>query len=101
MALLAGNMDAAFQLFAGPSTRTHVLGIGGKRSARSATDAGVALMVKRKEPECRAALNRPRRPRLSSRQAGSLSTIAFRWAAETDRPAADSRELAIVRDAAL
>src|SRR5260370_23685135 len=49
MVLLAGDMDAAFQLLAGPSARTYVLGIGRKRCAGSASYAGVALVIKRKD----------------------------------------------------
>src|ERR1700716_1220914 len=49
MALLAGDMDAAFQLLAGPSPRTQVLGVGRKRRARRASNAGVALVIERKD----------------------------------------------------
>src|ERR1700704_4460125 len=59
MALLAGDMDAAFELLAGPSPRAQVLGVGWKRCARGASNAGVALVIKRKDRDLPAFQIRP------------------------------------------
>src|SRR5580700_11023034 len=43
------DVNSAFELLAGPATGAGIGGIGGKRGARRASDAGIALLVQREQ----------------------------------------------------
>src|SRR5438270_3304551 len=49
MALFARDVDTALEFATAPAPGTEVLGIGWRRGARGATDAGVSVIVQRKQ----------------------------------------------------
>src|SRR5580658_2005819 len=52
--LFALDVNAALQLLAAPAARARVIGIDGRRGARRAADAGVALIVERQRRDAAA-----------------------------------------------